>query len=189
MWYSHLISHSFPVLVSHLLQVSFPASQPTESAARGEPYGEPAISPFCFPSQETRVQIPWGVLMWHRDSPVSVVSLYYLCIPSYITPLPQKNFLFFQTLIPHCCNIYCNSNVTLITLIWMGVFDIWNFDKLKLKMAWCNIICKKKFMYVFLTKNLRIVISQFYLNQQVRARTCSWWQFLESHYLESISTP
>ncbi len=31
--------------------------------------------PVCFPSQGTRVQIPWGVLMWNRDSPVSVVSL------------------------------------------------------------------------------------------------------------------
>ncbi len=31
--------------------------------------------PVCFPSQGTRVQIPWGVLMWNRDSPVSVVLL------------------------------------------------------------------------------------------------------------------
>jgi hypothetical protein len=47
--------------------------------------GEPAISlhlihsssgpPVCFPSQGTRVQIPRGVLMWNRDSPVSNVSL------------------------------------------------------------------------------------------------------------------
>ncbi len=44
MWWSHLISHSFPVLVSHSLQVSLPASQPTKSAAGGEPCGEPAIS-------------------------------------------------------------------------------------------------------------------------------------------------
>ncbi len=29
----------------------------------------------CFPSQGTWVQMPWGVLMWNRDSPVSVVSL------------------------------------------------------------------------------------------------------------------
>jgi hypothetical protein len=29
----------------------------------------------CFPIQGTWVQIPWGVLMWNRDSPVSVVSL------------------------------------------------------------------------------------------------------------------
>jgi hypothetical protein len=39
-----LISHSFPVPVSRLLQVSLLASQPTESAAGGEPSGEPAIS-------------------------------------------------------------------------------------------------------------------------------------------------
>jgi hypothetical protein len=31
----------------------------------------------CFPSQGTQVQIPWGVLMWNRDSPVSVVSLHW----------------------------------------------------------------------------------------------------------------
>ncbi len=29
--------------------------------------------PVCFPSQGTWVQIPRGVLMWNRDSPVSVV--------------------------------------------------------------------------------------------------------------------
>jgi hypothetical protein len=39
-----LISHSFPVPVSRSLQVSLLASQPTESAAGGEPCGEPAIS-------------------------------------------------------------------------------------------------------------------------------------------------
>jgi hypothetical protein len=33
--------------------------------------------PVCFPSQGTRVQIPWGVLQWNRDSPVSVVSLHW----------------------------------------------------------------------------------------------------------------
>jgi hypothetical protein len=26
--------------------------------------------PVCFPSQGTQVHIPWGVLMWNRDSPV-----------------------------------------------------------------------------------------------------------------------
>ncbi len=31
--------------------------------------------PVCFPSQRTQVQIPRGVLMWNRDSPVSDVSL------------------------------------------------------------------------------------------------------------------
>jgi hypothetical protein len=38
-----LISHSSSVLVSRSLQVPLPASQPTESAAGGEPCGEPAI--------------------------------------------------------------------------------------------------------------------------------------------------
>ncbi len=33
--------------------------------------------PVCFLSQGTRVQITWGVLMWNRDSPVSVVSLHW----------------------------------------------------------------------------------------------------------------
>jgi hypothetical protein len=33
--------------------------------------------PVCFPSQGTQVQIRRGVLMWHRDSPVSVVSLHW----------------------------------------------------------------------------------------------------------------
>jgi hypothetical protein len=32
----------------------------------------PVDKPVCFPSQGTQVQIPWGVLMWNRDSPVSV---------------------------------------------------------------------------------------------------------------------
>ncbi len=31
--------------------------------------------PVCFPSQGTQVQIPWGVLVWNRDSPVNVVLL------------------------------------------------------------------------------------------------------------------
>jgi hypothetical protein len=34
--------------------------------------------PFCFPSWGTRVQSPGGVLMWNRDSPVSVVSPQYV---------------------------------------------------------------------------------------------------------------
>ncbi len=33
--------------------------------------------PVCFPSQETQVQIPKGVLVWNRDSLVSVVSLHW----------------------------------------------------------------------------------------------------------------
>ncbi len=33
--------------------------------------------PVCFPSQGTQVQIPWGVLMWNRNSPVSNVSLHW----------------------------------------------------------------------------------------------------------------
>jgi hypothetical protein len=33
--------------------------------------------PVCFPSQGAQVQIPRGVLMWNRDSPVSVVSLHW----------------------------------------------------------------------------------------------------------------
>ncbi len=41
--YADLISHSSSVLVSHSLQVLLPASQPTESAAGGEPCGEPAV--------------------------------------------------------------------------------------------------------------------------------------------------
>jgi hypothetical protein len=32
--------------------------------------------PVCFPSQGTQVQIPWEVLTWNRDSPVSDVSLH-----------------------------------------------------------------------------------------------------------------
>ncbi len=44
MWQSHLISQSLPVPVSRSLQVSLLASQRMESAAGGEPCGEPAIS-------------------------------------------------------------------------------------------------------------------------------------------------
>ncbi len=33
--------------------------------------------PICFPSRGTWVQIPRGVLMWNRDSPVSVVLLHW----------------------------------------------------------------------------------------------------------------
>jgi hypothetical protein len=33
--------------------------------------------PVCFPSQGTQVQIPRGVLIWNRDSPVSDVSLHW----------------------------------------------------------------------------------------------------------------
>jgi hypothetical protein len=39
--------------------------------------------PVCFPSQGTRVQIPWGVLMWNRDSPVRIVSLQVLYYTAY----------------------------------------------------------------------------------------------------------
>ncbi len=54
--------------------------------------------PVCFPSQGTRVQIPWGVLMWNRDSPVSIVSLQYddyfntIIISSITHSLPQPAF-------------------------------------------------------------------------------------------------
>ncbi len=37
----------------------------------------PSGLPVCFPSHGTQVQIPWGVLMWNRDSPVSNVSLHW----------------------------------------------------------------------------------------------------------------
>ncbi len=59
----------------------------TESAAGGEPCWEPAISlhshhvslvqwtTCLLPVTRTQVQIPRGVLMWNRDSPVSDVSL------------------------------------------------------------------------------------------------------------------
>ncbi len=33
--------------------------------------------PVCFPPQGTQVQIPLGVLIWNRDSPVSVVLLHW----------------------------------------------------------------------------------------------------------------
>ncbi len=33
--------------------------------------------PVCFPSQGTQIQIPRGVLMWNRDSPISIVSLHW----------------------------------------------------------------------------------------------------------------
>jgi hypothetical protein len=33
--------------------------------------------PICFLSQGTQLQIPWGVLMWNRDSPDIVVSLHW----------------------------------------------------------------------------------------------------------------
>ncbi len=73
---SHLISHSFPVVVSHLLQVSLPASQPQSRLLGGG--GSPVESlqshfiltmshwssglPVCFSSQGTWVQNPWGDL-------------------------------------------------------------------------------------------------------------------------------
>ncbi len=77
----------FFVPVSRSLQVWLLASQPTESAAGGEPCGEPAISlhshhvslvqwtTCLLPITRDPVQIPRGVLMWNRDSPVSDVSL------------------------------------------------------------------------------------------------------------------
>ncbi len=80
-------SHSFPVPVSHSLQVSLLASQPTESAAGGEPCGEPAIShdshhvslvqwnTCLLPATRDTGSNPLGGLMWNRDSPVSVVLL------------------------------------------------------------------------------------------------------------------
>jgi hypothetical protein len=54
--------------------------------------------PICFPSQGTQVQIPRGVLMWNRDSPVSVVSLQLtlfsllIVFLSRIFSLPISNF-------------------------------------------------------------------------------------------------
>ncbi len=82
---------SFSVPVSRSLQVLLPASQPTKSSAGGG--GSPVETlqshfiltmshwssglPVFFPSQGTQVQIPRGVLLWNRDSPVSIVSLLY----------------------------------------------------------------------------------------------------------------
>jgi hypothetical protein len=34
--------------------------------------------PVCFPPQGTRVQIPWGVIVWNRDSLVSIASLHWI---------------------------------------------------------------------------------------------------------------
>ncbi len=60
----------------------------TESAAEGSPVESlqshfiltmshwSCGQPVFFPSQGTQIQIPWGVLMWNRHSPVSVVSLH-----------------------------------------------------------------------------------------------------------------
>jgi hypothetical protein len=82
-------SHSFSVPVSRSLQVSLLASQPTESAAGGEPCGDPAIShdshhvslvqwtTCLLPVTRDTGSNPLGRLMWNRDSPVSVVSLQY----------------------------------------------------------------------------------------------------------------
>ncbi len=51
--------------------------------------------PVCFPSQGTQVQIPWGVLKWNQDSPVSDVSLhtyiYHAHTPQY--PPPPNTYL------------------------------------------------------------------------------------------------
>jgi hypothetical protein len=81
-------SLSFPVPVSRSLQVSLLASQPTESAAGGEPCGEPAISihshhvslvqwtTCLLPATRDTGLNPLGGLMWNRDSPVSVVLLH-----------------------------------------------------------------------------------------------------------------
>ncbi len=44
----------------------------------------------CFPSQGTWVQIPLGVLMWNRDSPVSVVSLHIFIRKPWISKKSQK---------------------------------------------------------------------------------------------------
>ncbi len=80
-------SHSFPVPVSRSLQVSLLASQPTESAAGGEPCGEPPIShdshhvslvqwtTCLLPVTRDSSSNPLGGLLWNRDSPVSDVSL------------------------------------------------------------------------------------------------------------------
>jgi hypothetical protein len=70
--------HSFSVPVSCLLPVLLPASQPTESAAGGEPWREPAISLHSHhvslaPVTRDLGSNPLGGLMWNRDSPVSVV--------------------------------------------------------------------------------------------------------------------
>jgi hypothetical protein len=76
-------SHSFPVPVLRSLQVFLLASQPTEAAAGGSPVeslqshmiltmSHWSSGLLCFPSQGTQVQILWGVLMWNRDSPVSI---------------------------------------------------------------------------------------------------------------------
>ncbi len=82
-------SHTaFQSPVSRSLQVLLPASQPTESAAGGEPCGEPAISLHShhvslvqwtnpmLPITRDLGSKPLGGLMWNRDSPVSAVSLH-----------------------------------------------------------------------------------------------------------------
>ncbi len=97
-----LVSHSFPVLVSLSLQVSLPASQPTDLAAGGSPveslqshfiltmsYWSSGL-PVCFPSQGIRVQIPLGVLMLNRDSPVSDVLLQVIFFNSMVSLYNSK---------------------------------------------------------------------------------------------------
>jgi hypothetical protein len=68
--------------------------------------------PICFPSQGTRVQIPWGVLTLNRDSPVSVVSLHWW--PWHDRSLwPRLRWASFQTVARPSCRQCDNPTIPL----------------------------------------------------------------------------
>ncbi len=91
----------------------------------------------CFPSQGTWVQIPWGVLLWNRDSPVSVVLLLYHLImwadqimsrsvlpgidPGYYLSSPDTKVIYKNI---WCTAVTMSADFPLLQNVWIAVLAI-----------------------------------------------------------------
>jgi hypothetical protein len=75
--------------------------------------------PVCFPSLGTQVQIPSGVLMWNRDSPVSVVLA---TLPNI---KPEKNY---WTRLPRLDLARVHKKMRKRRLAWCFTLDVLQSD-------------------------------------------------------------
>ncbi len=93
--------------------------------------------PVCFLSQGIQVQIPWGVLMWNRDSPDSNVSLQYQCLYSSVYfILDPKNYwtdqVYFKIVLYLIC-IYYQLVSTILKVIFAISSTYCTRDNVKLE--------------------------------------------------------
>jgi hypothetical protein len=117
------LRHSSSVPVSRSLEVLLPASQPTRSAAGGGALWRasnltafihsstgPAVYPFASRHEGPRFNPQGGVLMWNRDSPVSIVLLH-ICFPYIYT-------VYWNRL------IYIDISINIETYIYIYIYTV-----------------------------------------------------------------